>query len=182
MQGKWKAGVLGAALAVMAAGMLAGCETIDDAYTKAAAKVGLIDKASAAHRELPGVQVRYAEKCPGCALVVVHRRFAPSNDACYFGLYMNDKLAGRINLRETMYFWVPAGSYELRSTWDPEGEGLCGALDPLKDGAVVGFDAKAGRRYDFEAGFTTIMQDFTLKQTDADAPLPAAVPVSPKRD
>lgn len=44
---------------------------------------------------------------------------------CYYGFFINDMLAARIDSSETATFTVPAGELLLRSGRDPDGRGLC---------------------------------------------------------
>lgn len=44
---------------------------------------------------------------------------------CYYGFFINDTLAARIDVAETATFIVPAGELLLRAGGDPEGRGLC---------------------------------------------------------
>lgn len=45
---------------------------------------------------------------------------------CYYGFYINDTLAARIDNSETATFIVPTGEIVLRAGRDPGGRALCG--------------------------------------------------------
>lgn len=45
---------------------------------------------------------------------------------CYYGFFINDALAVRIDNSETATFTVPTGEFVLRAARDPEGRALCG--------------------------------------------------------
>lgn len=45
---------------------------------------------------------------------------------CYYGFFINDTLAARIDNSETATFFVPTGELVLRAGRDPSGRALCG--------------------------------------------------------
>jgi len=59
------------------------------------------------------------------ATIVITRDQGILGSACYFGLWVDTKLAGRFDTGETATFYLPAGEHLLKVGRDPMGEGLC---------------------------------------------------------
>ena len=60
------------------------------------------------------------------AVLIVIRDEGFIGSACYYGLWINQKLAARVDVAEYSKFYVEPGEILLRIGRDPEGKGLCG--------------------------------------------------------
>lgn len=58
--------------------------------------------------------------------LVLTRDKGALGSGCYYGFYVNEKLAARMDNSETASFVVPTGELVLRVGGDPSGRGLCG--------------------------------------------------------
>lgn len=93
---------------------LAGCATTPADHSKA--------------RQVPADRLmgfQSAVEAPNGTLVLTRDKGALGS-GCYYGFYINEKLAARIDNSETASFVVPTGELVLRVGGDPAGRGLCG--------------------------------------------------------
>jgi len=71
--------------------------------------------------------LRFQNKTPeNTATLVVTRDEGFIGSACYYGFWINNVLAARLNPGETSKFYIAPGEYVLRAGRDTQGQGLCG--------------------------------------------------------
>lgn len=71
------------------------------------------------------------------AEIVVIRDGSIAGSACYYAIYVDDKLAVRIGSGEKAALRLEPGERKLKVTRDPEGEGLCSSGGDMTERQVI---------------------------------------------